>query len=42
VTLPGNVNSLISPIAAIFSPAEPLFLLPQVYLPIFVPPQNCS
>ena len=31
-----------SSIVAIFSPAEPLLLMPQVYFPIFVPPENCS
>lgn len=41
-SLPESVIFLFSPIAAFFSPAEPLLLMPQVYFSIFVPPQNCS
>jgi hypothetical protein len=41
-SLPERVNFHSSPLAAIISPAEPLFVVPQVYFPIFVPPQNCS
>jgi hypothetical protein len=41
-SLPENVIFRFSSIVTIVSPSEPLLQIPQVYLPIFVPPQNCS
>jgi len=41
-SLPESVIFSFSSIVTIVSPSEPLLQVPQVYLPIFVPPQNCS
>lgn len=41
-SLPESVFFRYSSIVTIMSPSEPLSLMPQVYLTIFVPPQNSS
>lgn len=41
-SLPGFDISVLTTIVEISPVTEPLFLIPQVYLPIFVPPQNRS
>lgn len=40
--LTGNIDFHSPLFAETFLPSDPPFLLPQVYLPIFVPPQNRS
>jgi len=41
-SLPGFVISVVTTIVEIASVPEPLFIIPQVYFPVFVPPQNRS